>query len=86
MIVLIIKQRTLGCSNYESKSRPRPDTLDQRLMKRCLDKDLKARFLDFKEIEKALSTVTRLKKSVIEIILDTLESYSQDLEKQVRNG
>ena len=86
MIVLIIKQRTLGCSNYESRSRPRSDTLDQRLMKRCLDKDLKGRFLDFKEIEKALSTVTRLKKSVIEIILDTLESYSQDLEKQVRNG
>ena len=48
------------------------------LKRQCVTSDLSERFSDFKSIKKVIQQYFKLNRNVIEIILETLESYAQD--------
>ena len=48
------------------------------LKRQCVTSDLGERFSDFKSIKKVIQQYFKLNRNVIEIILETLESYAQD--------
>ena len=56
--------------------------------RKCITSDLSERFSDFKSIKKVIQQYFKLNRNVIEIILETLESYAQErhqfLQKNVR--
>ena len=61
-----------------------PNHSTKQLLLTCLDEDVSVRYADFKTINRIVSRAYKLEKSVVEIILETLEVYAKDLEKQVR--
>ena len=46
--------------------------------RKCITSDLSERFSDFKSIKKVIQQYFKLNRNVIEIILETLESYAQE--------
>ena len=61
-----------------------PNYSTKQLLLTCIDEDPTKRYADFKTINRIVSRAYKLEKSVVEIILETLEIYAKDLEKQVR--
>ena len=51
------------------------------LKRQCVTSDLSERFSDFKSIKKVIQQYFKLNRNVIEIILETLESYAQDRDR-----
>ena len=50
-------------------------------IRKCITPDLSERFNDFKSIKKVIQQYFKLNRNVIEIILETLESYAQDRDR-----